>query len=102
MFTSITIPDFFYEELIACDVDPFLDEEIPASHHQLSQALLEAEMDEDGLWGVDLTEDALVHLINVTLPTHMEMWYSWNDDKGQDLIDAASKVLGSYDAFNPY
>jgi hypothetical protein len=97
----VEIPDALYLELFDCEVDPFDGNFTLASHHQFAQSLLNAEQN-GNIWEADFTEDALVYLLNISLPYHMEMWYTWGDDQGELLLEHAKDILDEFNTYYPY
>jgi hypothetical protein len=99
---DIEIPDDLYNELFECEVNPYSSEDIRGGHHQFSQAMINAESMSGSMWLVELSRDAFLHLVNVALPTHMEMWYSWGDEEGFKLLNQAKEFLDEHDISYPY
>lgn len=96
----ISLPSKLYDELMACEVDSY-DEGENASQHQFCQAMLKAEK-QNRVANLIITEDGLVYLMNVALPTNMEMWYTWNNTDGKALITQAKRFLDAYNVSYPY
>lgn len=102
IFETIEIPRFLYQELLDCEVDPYTSDEMLGEQHQFSKAMLEAEFLDDGPAHVPMSEDAFVYLMNMALPQNMEMWYSWGDEDGESLLEAAKSVYSHYGIYCPY
>lgn len=99
---TIEISNNLFQELFECEVDPYSSDEMNGSHHQFSQAMITAKVCENGSFLIDMTSDAFVYLVNEALPAHMEMWYSWGDEWGSQLLNAAKQVLDNHDIPYPY
>ena len=97
----VKMSDRLYGELRDCEVDASIDVNPLASEHQFMQAMLNAEK-RDSWWYLEISEDGLVYLLNIALPTNMEMWYSWGDEFGQELLSDAKIVMDEFDVYYPY
>ena len=97
----VRMTDRLYSELQDCEVDPSTDVNPLASDHHFFQAMLNAEQ-EGQMWHLEISEDGLVYLLNIALPTHMEMWYSWGDEYGHNLLNDAKDVMDEFDVYYPY
>jgi len=103
IFETIKIPRHLYQELFDCEIDPYTSDDMDGSHHQFSRAMLEAEhLVENDFISVELSEDAFVYLMNIVLPSNMEMWYSWGDLDGDNLLMEAKSLYNHFGIYCPY
>ena len=98
----VRISDLLYQELLECEVEPPIAGSPLASHHQFSQGMLNAEKISSTEWEAELSEDGLVFLLNIALPTNMEMWYSWGTLEGNALLEDAKAILDEFNVYYPY
>jgi hypothetical protein len=104
---SLTLPNTLYTELFDSEVDG-LDicaenlSPILGSHFQFAQGMVSAEKVSPSEWLVELTEDALIYLVNIALPANMEMWSGWGTIEGSLLMRQAKRFLDSRDIYYPY
>ena len=100
---SVHIPQNLFRELMDSVVDTYEENDI-ASYHQFCRGMItsESSCSSTKYMHVQLTDDALVYLLNIALPENMEMWYGWNDEVGQDLITEAKFVLSAFNVPSPY
>lgn len=96
----VELPTTLYLELMDCEVESPIDG-LSNSHNQFVKSMLKAE-EVNEVWETELDEDGFTYLLNIALPTYMEMWYSWGDDLGEKLLNEAKSVLDNFDVYYPY
>lgn len=99
----ILFDELYENEVGSLELEDLSSEGFSGAYIQFLQAMVAAKKNHTyEIVEVEMTQDALDHLLQDILPENMEMWYNWSTEEGNDLLNYGKDIYREFDTFCPY